>query len=227
MYQKKLIIAIDGYSSCGKSSLAFLLAKDLGYKYIDTGAMYRAVTFFFINNNVNFNDEYELKENLNKIKLDYEYNSGNDHYEICLNGKNIEKEIRNPLVAEKVSLISALPLVREAMVTLQRKIGDNKGVVMDGRDIGTVVFPDAEVKIFMTADADVRAQRRYKELTDKGIKVNFEDVKNNVIERDRLDTSRKHSPLTKAKDAVLLDNSNLDLIGSLSFVKKIVLDHEK
>lgn len=225
MNKKKLVITIDGYSSCGKSSLAFLLAKELGYKYIDTGAMYRAVTYFFINNNVNYNDEHELKNNLNKIKLDYEYNSVTDHYEICLNGKNIEKDIRNPKVAEKVSLISALHLVREAMVALQRNMGVNKGVVMDGRDIGTVVFPDADVKIFMTADTNIRAQRRYKELTDKGIKVNLEDVKNNVIERDRLDTTRKHSPLTKAKDAVLLDNSNMDLKGSLNFVKKIVHDH--
>ncbi|MCK5824784.1 MAG: (d)CMP kinase [Ichthyobacteriaceae bacterium] len=209
----KITIAIDGYSSTGKSTIAKELAHKLGYSYVDTGAMYRAVTLYAIEHNY-FDDDDRLYRSLlvgdlNKIEIDFVFNSTLGYGEVQLNGINVEGFIRNMSVSNKVSVVATIPEVRQAMVAQQKKMGAGKGVVMDGRDIGTVVFPDAELKIFMTATSDVRAQRRLDELVSKGdTKVTFEEVKKNVDDRDLMDTSRTESPLVKAKDAIGYDNSN-------------------
>jgi len=211
-HRSKLIIAVDGYSSCGKSSLAKELAKNFGYSYIDTGAMYRAVTLFAINNNIINNshiDELLLKDSLIKISIDFRFSPEIGITQTYLNGKNVEEEIRNPEVAAKVSYISSFAFVREKLVKLQQNMGNDKGLVMDGRDIGTVVFPNANIKFFMTADPKVRAERRYKELVDNGISISFEEVLDNINQRDLLDETRKESPLRKADDAIVLDNTFL------------------
>ena len=225
---KKINIAIDGHSSTGKSTVAKDLAKALGYKYIDTGAMYRAVTYYAMTHGL-FKDGKPCKERLiremDRLTIDFKYNPETGQSETWLNGKNIEKAIRQMNVSEKVSLIAAIPEVRKKLVELQQKMARQKGVVMDGRDIGSVVMPDAELKIFMTASPEVRATRRFKELQAVNPDITFDEVRKNVLLRDKIDSERKASPLIKTEDARLLDNSNmskseqLDLI--LRWVKEI------
>ena len=209
---KKITIAIDGYSSTGKSTIAKQLAKVMGYVYVDSGAMYRAMTLFAMNKNwisKGHLDKEKLLTSLDSVSLCFELNPTIGYAEIFLNGVNVENQIRTIQVSNLVSKIAAISQVRKKMVTIQKKIGKDKGVVMDGRDIGTVVFPDAELKLFMTSSAEIRAQRRYDELIAGGQKVSFEEVFNNVVERDRIDTSRADSPLIKADDAIEIDNSHL------------------
>lgn len=203
---KKINIAIDGHSSCGKSTMAKWLAQKIGYIYVDTGAMYRAVTLFALRNNL-MNKPEELQKRLPEITITFTLNTDGKP-ETYLNGENVEKEIRSLLVSNNVSPIATLPFVRSFLVEQQQELGKEKGVVMDGRDIGTVVFPDAELKIFVTASAEVRARRRYNEMIAKGDNVSFEDVLKNVQERDYIDSHREVSPLRPAKDAIILDNSN-------------------
>lgn len=206
---KKIIITIDGWSSCGKSTLAKQLAKELGYLYVDSGAMYRAITLFFLRNHIDWTDKKEVKKALQEISLEFIFNPKTQLSEIYLNDENVEYVIRDLVIAEKVSDVAAIKEVREFAVVQQRKMGAKKGIVMDGRDIGTVVFPKAELKIFMTADNAVRVQRRFKELFDKNPNVTIEEVKNNLEMRDYTDSHRKVSPLKKAKDAFELDNTYL------------------
>jgi CMP/dCMP kinase len=206
---KKIIITIDGWSSCGKSTLAKQLAKELGYVYVDSGAMYRAITLYFLRNNVDLGERKEVKEALKSISLEFVFNPKSNNSEIYLNGENVEYLIRDLIIAEKVSDVAAIKEVRELAVAQQQKMGVKKGIVMDGRDIGTVVFPKAELKIFMTADNAIRVQRRFKELYEKNPNVTIEEVKDNIEMRDYIDSHREVSPLKKAKDAVELDNTNL------------------
>lgn len=206
---KKIIITIDGWSSCGKSTLARQLAKKLSYVYVDSGAMYRAITLFFLRNHVDWTSTREVKNALKEISLDYHYNEKNSTSEIYLNGENVEYVIRDLVIAEKVSDISAIREVREFAVAQQKKLGVRKGIVMDGRDIGTVVFPRAELKIFMTADNAVRVERRFREMFEKNPNITIEEVKNNLEMRDYIDSHREVSPLKKATDALVLDNTNL------------------
>ncbi|MFS0489189.1 (d)CMP kinase [Leadbetterella byssophila] len=223
----KIIIAIDGYSSCGKSSTAKGVAKSLGYQYIDTGAMYRAVTLYFIQNHVSLTNPKEVDSALDRIEIEFRANSEgkSDTY---LNGLNVEEEIRKLYVADKVSDVAAIAAVRHAMVREQQRMGKKKGFVLDGRDIGTVVFPGAELKIFMTADPMVRAQRRQAELLDKGELVDLEEVLENIKKRDIIDTTRDESPLRQADDAHLLDTTFMTLDEQ---IEKVVLladtKHEK
>jgi len=210
--KKDIVIAVDGHSSTGKSTLAKQIAKALNYIYIDTGAMYRAVTYYALQNNLiseNHFDKDRLIKNLDHIKISFKYNPDKGFAEVYLNGKNIEKDIRKMHVSNFVSDIATVPEIREKLVAQQRDIGKNKGVVMDGRDIGSVVFPDAELKIFMTASPKVRAQRRYKELLEKGNEVDYKAVLQNVIKRDKIDSERDVSPLIMTDDAIKIDNSNL------------------
>lgn len=212
---KKIVIAIDGYSSCGKSTMAKDLAREVGYIYVDTGAMYRAVTLFAMRNGV-FDaegniDEARLKALLPNVKLTFKLNSETKLPEVCLNGECVERNIRTLEVSQHVSPIAALPFVREKLVEQQQAMGKEKGIVMDGRDIGTVVFPDAELKIFVTASAEIRAQRRFKELEAKGMPANFDEILQNVEQRDYIDTHRETSPLRQADDALVLDNSHLTI----------------
>lgn len=226
---KKITIAIDGFSSTGKSTLAKQLAKKLGYAYVDTGAMYRAITFFAMQHgyiNADFFDKELLLNSLQNIRLQFQFNANLGFAEMYLNDENVEKQIRTIEVSSFVSKVAELPEVRTKLVEQQQEMGKNKGIVMDGRDIGTVVFPDAELKIFMTASAQTRAQRRFDELIQKGDNVTFEEVFANVEERDYIDTHRSNSPLVKADDAIEIDNSNLsreeqfDMV--LDFVNKII-----
>lgn len=212
---KKIVIAIDGYSSCGKSTMAKDLAREVGYIYVDTGAMYRAVTLFAMRNGV-FDaddniDEARLKALLPDVKLTFKLNSETKLPEVCLNGECVERDIRTLEVSQHVSPIAALPFIREKLVEQQQAMGKEKGIVMDGRDIGTVVFPDAELKIFVTASAEIRAQRRFKELEAKGMPANFDEILQNVEQRDYIDTHRETSPLRQADDALVLDNSHLTI----------------
>lgn len=209
---KDLIIAIDGYSSCGKSSLAREIAQKLRYSYIDTGAMYRAVTYYALQNGFIENEtisESALQNALDKINILFEFNSSTFTNDTILNGKNIEEEIRLPEVASKVSQISSISFVRKKLVQLQQQMGIDKRIVMDGRDIGTVVFPEAEIKIFMTADPLIRAKRRWTELQEKGVQTSVEEVLDNLKQRDFMDESRSDSPLKKAENAFIIDNTNL------------------
>lgn len=212
---KKITIAIDGFSSCGKSTMAKDLAKEIGYIYVDTGAMYRSVTLYALRHNLFNADgsirEEELKAQMKNINISFQLNKTTGKPDIFLNGENVEKDIRSMEVSSHVSPIAALPFVRAALVAQQQRMGAGKGIVMDGRDIGTVVFPDAELKIFVTASAEVRAQRRYDELKAKGMEANFNDILKNVEERDYIDSHRATSPLHKAPDAIELDNSNLTI----------------
>ena len=211
---KKITIAIDGHSSCGKSTMAKVLARRIGYVYIDTGAMYRAVTLFAMRHNLIANgqvDAAKLQEEMGNIHISLRLNPETQRPDTYLNGECVEREIRTMEVSRHVSLIAALPFVRSAMVEMQREMGKEKGVVMDGRDIGTVVFPHAELKIFVTASAEVRAQRRYDELTAKGEKCNYEEILENVKERDRIDSTRETSPLRQAEDAIVLDNTHMTI----------------
>lgn len=210
---KKITIAIDGYSSTGKSTLAKQLAKALNYVYVDTGAMYRAVTLYAVNNQLitaDFFDENALINQLDNIVLSFRFNPQLGFAEMYLNGVNVEKEIRTMQVSKFVSQVAAVSAVRKKLVQQQQQFGKDKGVVMDGRDIGTVVFPDAELKLFMTASAEIRAQRRYLELQEKGQEVAYEEVLKNVQQRDQIDSTRKDSPLTQADDAIAIDNSTLN-----------------
>ena len=206
---KKIIITIDGWSSCGKSTLAKQLAKELGYLYVDSGAMYRAITLYFLRNNIDLAKKKEINEALNNISLEFVFNSKSNSSEIFLNGENVEYLIRDLIIAEKVSDVAAIKEVRAFAVEQQKKMGAKKGIIMDGRDIGTVVFPKAELKIFMTADNAIRVQRRFKELFEKNPNVTIEEVKDNIEMRDYIDSHREVSPLRKAKDAIELDNTNL------------------
>lgn len=211
---KKITIAIDGFSSCGKSTMAKDLAKKIGYIYIDSGAMYRAVTLYSIENKLINNEQInitELKRHIKDIHISFFIDPNTQQPNTYLNGTNVENKIRSMDVSSKVSLISTLDFVREAMVKQQQAMGKARGIVMDGRDIGTTVFPDAELKIFVTASAEIRAQRRYDELKSKGQSVSFEEIVQNVKERDFIDQNREISPLRKADDAILLDNSKMSI----------------
>lgn len=225
---QKITIAIDGYSSCGKSTLARALAQKLDYNYIDTGAMYRAVTVFAIRNhaideagNVNIEALIAL---LPQVEVEFELNPQTHHSDVCLNGENIEREIRTMSVSSLVSKVSAIKEVREKMVALQRQMGKKKAVVLDGRDIGTHVFPKAELKLFMIADPEVRAKRRQDEFSSKGQYFSLEEVEMSLLKRDMADISRKESPLTQAEDAVILDNSDISKEEQLEFVLKLIAD---
>ena len=206
---KKIIITIDGWSSCGKSTLARQLAKELGYLYIDSGAMYRAITLHFLRNHIDWTDTAEVVNGLEGIVLDFHVNEKSQQSEIYLNGENVEYVIRDLVVAEKVSEVAAIREVREFAVAQQQALGKRKGIVMDGRDIGTVVFPNAELKIFMTADNAVRVERRFRELFEKNPNITIEEVKNNLEMRDYIDSHREVSPLRQADDALVLDNTRL------------------
>jgi cytidylate kinase len=222
---KRLIIAIDGYSSCGKSTFARMIAKELNYIFIDSGAMYRAVTLYCMregyisNNGVNTN---AIISGLKDIQIDFVYNPDINEYETFLNSENVEKEIRNMEVTSHVSRISQISEVRTRMVELQRQIGIAKGIVMDGRDIGTVVFPTADIKIFMTASVDIRAKRRHTELIAKGINIDFEEIKRTIIARDIADENRDISPLRRADDAIILDNSRMSVAEQMVWIRDII-----
>ena len=206
---KKIIITIDGWSSCGKSTLAKQLAKALNYLYVDSGAMYRAITLYFLRNHVDWTDKKEVVKALGDISLEFVFNEKSQQSEIFLNGENVEYVIRDLVVAEKVSDVAAIKQVREFAVAQQQKMGKGRGIVMDGRDIGTVVFPDAELKIFMTADNAIRVERRFKELYEKNPNITIDEVKSNLEMRDYIDSHREVSPLRQADDALILDNTNL------------------
>ena len=225
----KIIIAIDGHSSCGKSTVAKEIASRLNYIFIDTGAMYRAVTLYCLRHNL-INDGIvnipELRVNLCKIKVSFIFNSETKHNDIWLNGENVEQEIRLLTVSRNVSPVAAVAEVRHLLVALQQEMGKSKGIVMDGRDIGTVVFPEAELKIFMTAQPDVRARRRFEELTAKGEKVSYDEIRANIIERDRYDETREESPLRKADDALILDNSFMTRDEQLDWVLSRIAEFE-
>ena len=212
---KKITIAIDGHSSCGKSTMAKELARKLGYIYVDTGAMYRTVTLYAMRNGL-FDEQGEvkvddLKAAMSDIEVSFKVNAETGRPDACLNGEVVEKVIRSIEVSNHVSKIAAIPFVREAMVDQQRRMGAEKGIVMDGRDIGTTVFPDAELKIFVTASSKVRAQRRYDELQQKGMPADYDEILRNVEERDYIDSHREVSPLRQADDAILLDNSEMTI----------------
>jgi len=223
----KIIVAIDGYSSCGKSTLARALALRMGYAYIDSGAMYRCVTLYALKSGIIKDKKFENEEiihSLPRISISFQYNSHTKANDTYLNGENVEKQIRTLEVAALVSKVSTIKEVRAHMAAIQRELGKNKGIVMDGRDIGTHIFPEAELKIFMTADVDVRVQRRLDELNSKGMHVEKSEVKANLLQRDYDDTHRKENPLVKAKDAVVLDNSDLSKEEQLEFVVKLISD---
>ena len=211
---KKITIAVDGYSSTGKSTLSKRLAQKLGYLYIDTGAMYRTVTLFAINNNIVGNGRENipaLVKLLPYIRMEFRFNPDAGYSEMYLDNSNVEKAIRAPEVSDHVSKIAAVPEVRHKLVDMQRKMGKDKGIVMDGRDIGTVVFPEAELKIFLTASPEIRAQRRYKELLQKGHDITYEEVLNNIRNRDYIDSHRENAPLMKAPDAIVIDNTDMNI----------------
>lgn len=221
----KIIITIDGWSSCGKSTLARQMARKLGYLYIDSGAMYRAITLYFLRNHIDWTSHKEVEKALDNIELEFIFNDKLDQSEMFLNGENVEYVIRDMVVAEKVSEIAAIKEVRAFAVAQQRKMGKSRGIVMDGRDIGTVVFPKAALKIFMTADNAIRVERRFKELFEKNPNITLEEVQNNLQMRDYIDSNREVSPLRKAKDALVLDNSNItqeeQLKKAMGWVKEI------
>lgn len=220
---RKIIIAIDGFSSCGKSTLAKDLAKKLNYSYVDTGAMYRAVTYYIQEKNIDCANEELVDKALEDIHIDFEYDENGKQITI-LNGKNIEKEIRQPKVSDMVSQVSTIKHVRDYLVRQQQRLGKRKGIVMDGRDIGTVVFPDAELKIFLTADEEIRLDRRYLELKNAGMEMPREAVRENLKKRDYIDSHRKESPLRKADDAIVLDNTNLTQAEQVEWVLRNVLE---
>ncbi|WP_431107668.1 (d)CMP kinase [Winogradskyella poriferorum] len=220
----KIVIAIDGFSSTGKSTIAKQLAKQLNYIYVDTGAMYRAVTYFAMKNELIGEDFFHTKkliERLNEIHITFKFNEALGFAEVYLNGENIEKEIRTLEVSKYVSPVATISEVRQKLVEQQQLMGKDKGIVMDGRDIGTIVFPDAELKIFMTASAETRAQRRYKELLERGHNLSYNEVLENVTTRDRIDSTREDSPLVKAVDAIEIDNSDLTIEEQLETLLKL------
>ena len=225
---KKIIIAIDGHASCGKSTLAKDIAAELKYKYIDTGAMYRAVTLFALQNDIINNgkiNEKILKLRLPEININFRYNSKLQKSETFLNGTNVETEIRGLEVANFVSPIATIGFVRTKLVALQQEMGKEKGIVMDGRDIGTVVFPKAEFKIFLTASPEIRAKRRYDELIKKSADVNYDEILKNILERDKIDSSREISPLKQADDAILIDTSNFTIKGQYEYVINLIKEN--
>lgn len=212
---KNIVIAIDGYSSCGKSTLAKALARELHFVYIDSGAMYRAVTLYFLRHKIDFNNEAQVAEALHNIHLNFHSRDYQTH--ITLNDEEVSEEIRSMAISEQVSEVSAIKAVRHEMVKQQQRMGQSKNIVMDGRDIGTTVFPDATLKIFMTADPKIRAERRFKEMQAKGSEITLEEVFENLAHRDFLDTTREESPLTRAEDAIILDNTELTPEEQLQF----------
>lgn len=225
---KPFIIAIDGYSSCGKSTLAKALAKQLGFAYMDTGAMYRAVTLFLIRgkHQIEQLSEDELNRLLDQVHISFQFNPVRQESDTYLNGENVEEEIRGKEVSESVSWVSQIPIIRKRMVHLQQLAGKDKKLVIDGRDIGTVVFPKAELKLFMTADPDVRASRRFQELKAKGQEIDLAAVKENLKLRDHNDTTRKENPLRQAADAVVLDNTHLNQVEQLDWVMQVLKERE-
>ena len=222
MQNNKLIITIDGWSSCGKSTLAKQLATALSYTYIDSGAMYRAITLYFLRNHIDWTDVIEVETALADIHLEFKHNAGSNTSEIFLNEENVEYVIRDLVIAEKVSDVAAIAAVRKYAVAQQQQMGANKGIVMDGRDIGTTVFPEACLKFFMTADIAVRVQRRYNEMINKNPNISIEDVKANLEMRDYIDSNREVSPLRKAPDAIVLDNTNISIEDQLQFALRYV-----
>ncbi len=226
MSGKKIIIAIDGKSSCGKSTMAKQLARELGYVYVDSGAMYRAITLYFLRNNVDISADDQVKEALEEIELDFRVNEQSGQVEIFLNDENVEYLIREMIVAEKVSEVAALEAVRNFAVNQQQKMGKLKGVIMDGRDIGTVVFPHAELKLFLTADNAVRVERRFRELYQKNPNITIEEVAHNIEMRDYIDANREISPLRKADDAIEINNTHLtpeeQLQKALALAKELI-----
>ncbi|MGO1672020.1 MAG: (d)CMP kinase [Sphingobacterium sp.] len=220
MSKKNYVIAIDGFSSCGKSTVAKALAKSLNFVFIDSGAMYRAVTLHFLENNIDLNNEQSVKTALNEIQIDFI--PAPDRTLTELNGRDVSDAIRSMQVSEQVSEVSAIRAVRQAMVKQQQELGKKRNIVMDGRDIGTTVFPDADLKIFMTANPQVRAERRFAELTAKGEVLSMEEVKENLAHRDHLDSTREESPLRQAEDAIVLDNSEINQEEQLQFVINLI-----
>ena len=220
MKDKKIIIAIDGLSGSGKSSTAKLLAKEMNYKYLDSGAMYRAVTLYIIENSIDYKNLKTLKTILDKIELEFIKDKVSGSYEIHLNNKNVDKNIRSKKVSELVSEISKISIIRKKLVQMQRTIGDKKGIVMEGRDIGTVVFPKAELKIFMQADLNIRAKRRFNEFEKLGKKISLEEVKSNLIDRDNKDSNREDSPLKVTSNSLILDTTSITLEEQIEFIKK-------
>jgi cytidylate kinase len=218
---KKIIITIDGYSSCGKSTLAKALAAQLNYVFIDSGAMYRAITLYFLRNHIDWNNPSEVKNAIENITLEFSYNKENGSCEMFLNDENVEWLIRDMLVAENVSEVAAVKEVREFAIAEQRKMGKGKGIVMDGRDIGSTVFPKAELKIFLIADPAIRVERRFREMLEKNPNITIDEVKANLEMRDYIDSNREFSPLRKAKDAVELDNSNLTIEDQMKIALKL------
>ena len=224
--KKGLTIAVDGYSSCGKSTFAKEIARKLNYKYIDSGAMYRAITLLCAKKNIISGEKINIKDLellLTDTDIDFRFTDTRNRHETFLNGKNVEDEIRTAGVSDYVSQVSEIGQVRAKMVLIQRKYGKEGGIVMDGRDIGTVVFPDADLKIFMTANPEIRAERRYKELKEKGVDTDFEAVKKNIEKRDHIDSSRKISPLKKAADAIVLDNSNMTVPDQMEWFEELLI----
>lgn len=217
MIHEKFTIAIDGYSSCGKSTLAKALAQDLNFLYVDSGAMYRAVTYYFLKNNIDLNNSEEVSRALSEIKIDLHHK--NNQLIVLLNGEDISAAIRAMRISENVSAVSSIKAVRISMVKQQQALADRQHIIMDGRDIGTIVFPNAQLKIFMTAETKIRAQRRYDELISSHQEVSLEEVLNNIESRDLQDTTREESPLRRADDALLLDNSHMNQQEQLNFVK--------
>lgn len=224
MSAHKIIIAIDGFSSCGKSTLAKEIATRLGYNYIDSGAMYRAITLYFLRNSINYADHSEVLDAIANINLSFAFNEQTMRSDIHLNDEDVEPYIRDMIVSEKVSEVAALREVRSFAVAQQKRMGRKKGIVMDGRDIGTAVFPDAELKIFMTADPEVRVMRRFKELYATNPHITIDEIRHNLELRDYIDSTREESPLHQAADAILLDNSNMDREEQLELVLEWVKD---
>lgn len=223
MVNDKIIIAIDGHSSCGKSTFAKAIATMLGYVFIDTGAMYRAVTLWAMHQGILDKPE-QIAERLEQVNVTFRFNSAIERSEIFLNDINVDNDIRSMNVSNNVSAVAQIPAVRTKLVALQQQMGKDGGIVMDGRDIGSVVFPDAQLKIYMTATVEVRAQRRYDELTAKGEKVSLEEIARNVAARDHADQNRAESPLIKAKDAIVLDNSTMTISQQMEWVRNILTD---
>lgn len=209
LIMRKIVIAIDGWSSCGKSTMAKQLAKKLNYIFIDSGAMYRAITLYFLRNNIDCHNDKEIEKALHEIHLTFKLNESTGSNEMWMNNENVDQLIREIIVAEKVSEVAAIAQVRDFAVAQQREIGKDKGIVMDGRDIGSVVFPAAELKIFMTADPEIRVQRRLKELQVKNPTISIDEVRNNLASRDHIDSTRAISPLRQPEDAIVLNNSHL------------------
>ena len=225
--EKKIIIAIDGFSSCGKSTLAKAMAKALEYVFVDTGAMYRAIALYFLRNNIPFNDTASIEAALHAIELRFKYNNVSQKSDMYLNGENVEQEIREMQVSQKVSEVASIAAVRDFAVAQQQAMGVDKGIVMDGRDIGTVVFPNAELKLFVTADPSIRLERRYQELLQTNPAILKEEVAANLQQRDLMDSTRAHSPLKQADDALVLDNTNLDRAQQFELAMQWAMDKIK